>query len=101
MNVKPTYLARPSDGEVFSLNEDKETYSSKYSKEKWPDNIHNEYSYESLLLYDFYEVQESDFDELKQKNKEYHEYMSWFTRSDGHGGIKGGTLEEFRNLTNK
>lgn len=92
----PTYLARPSDGEVFSLNKDGKTYSIKEHKDKNPFNAHHEYSFSHLISIDFYEVQESDFPALKKFGQEYYEYIYWTSRSDGHGGCKGGTFQEFK-----
>ena len=38
---------------------------------------------------------EDDFPALEEKGKDYYEFISWQGRSDGHGGSKGGTREEF------
>jgi hypothetical protein len=92
----PKYLARPSDGTVFSLNKDEKTYSIKEHKDKNPFNLHHEYNFSHLISLDFYEVQESDFPTLKKFGKEYYEFISWTSRSDGHGGCKGGTFQEFK-----
>jgi len=97
----PKYLARPSDGVVFSLNEDGKTYSLKESKEKFPDNLHHKYKFSNLIALDFYAVEESEFPALKKLQDEYYEFLSWKTRSDGHGGCKGGTIEEFKKYKNK
>lgn len=96
MENQPQYLARPSDGAVFSLNEDGKTYSMQEHKEERPKSIHHEYKLSHLISVDFYKVEEKDFPELKAKGKEYYEFLSWTSRSDGHGGVKGGTIEEFR-----
>jgi hypothetical protein len=95
MNTLPKYLARPDDGEVWSLNEDGSTYSSKRFKDEHPDNITHEYAYETLLACAFYEVTGEDFPALEEKGKDFYEFLSWQGRSDGHGGSKGGTREEF------
>lgn len=98
---RPKYLARPSDGSVWSINEDLVTYSSKQSKEEFPDILHHEHSYDSLINSGFYPVTESDFPDLKAMQNEYYEYLSWASRSDGHGDAKGGTIEEFRAIKQK
>lgn len=98
MNKLPKYYARPSDGTVFSLNEDGKTYSIEDSKVKWPKNSHHKYTQENLVAVDFYPVTKKDFPKLKKIHDEYYGFLSWHSRSDGHGGIKGGTIEEFRNL---
>lgn len=100
MSIQPKYLARPGDGAICAMNEDG-TYSFKEHKEKFPDNIHYSYPYETLISCDFYPVTESDFERLAEIGKEYYEYISWSDRSDGHRGSKGGTLEEFRIYKNK
>jgi hypothetical protein len=98
---QPKYLARPSDGSVWSINEDLVTYSNKQSKEEFPDNLHHEHSYDTLINSGFYPVTESDFNRLSEIQNEYYEYLSWASRSDGHGDAKGGTIEEFRSINQK
>lgn len=100
-NNLPKYYARPTDGTVFSINKDGKTYSVEDSKKNFPDNLHNEYTQEHLVAVDFYPVTKKDFPRLKKINDEYYAYCSWTSRSDGHGGVKGGTIEEFRKLNNK
>jgi hypothetical protein len=101
MEKYPQYLARPTDGTVFSLNEDGITYSVKENKEKTPNNIHHKHTFSLLIFSGFFEVEEKDFPELEAKGKEYYEFLSWTNRSDGHGGVKGGTIEEFREYKKK
>ena len=98
---QPKYLARPSDGSVWSINEDLVTYSSKEHKDDYPGHLHNLHSYDVLINSGFYPVTESDFPDLKAIQKEYYEYLSWASRSDGHGDAKGGTIEEFRSIKQK
>lgn len=93
--MNPKYLARPSDGSIWSLNDDGETYSSKDFKDKFPDNITHKHSLKSLINSGFYEVSENQFPELEKIGNEYYEFIIWQSRSDGHGGSKGGTKEEF------
>lgn len=91
----PKYLARPDDGGVWSLNEDGLTYSSKRFKEENPNNITHKHQYQTLIACGFYEVTEDDFPSLEEKERDFYEFMIWQDRSDGHGGSKGGTREEF------
>lgn len=98
---RPKYLARKDDGAVWSLNNDGITYSHMEHKEKYPDNIHHKYSQETLLNCGFSPVIEEDFPKLQALGKEYYEYLSWSSRSDGHGGSKGGAIEEFRKYKSK
>jgi len=97
-SILPQYLARPDDGCVFSLNEDGRTYSTHLGKKKFPDSLHNEYDYSTLIASEFYAVTENDFEALNKKSEEYYAFMVWCNRSDGHGGVKGGTIEEYREL---
>ena len=46
--------------------------------------------------YDFFSIDENEISFYEDKNKEYHCFLSWQTRSDGHGGTKGGTFEEYQ-----
>jgi len=39
-----------------------------------------------------------DEEELHRLRMEYHKFLAWHNRPDGHGGIKGGTIGEFRAL---
>lgn len=90
------YLARIKDGAILKENDDG-TFSFVDSK------MHNPYRYElNMLPFDsFEEVTEKDFPYLKQRGEEYYAYLIWYTRSDGHGVMKGGTIEEFRALSAK
>lgn len=87
------YIARMKDGAILKKNED-ETYSFISSKMSSP----YRYSEYELPSPTFEKVTEQDFPRLKEIEEEYLEYMNWSSRSDGHGGIKGGSLEEFRKL---
>ena len=93
---KPKYLARPNDYTIF----EKEPSGKYYIKEKHKHSdgtmyMGHGYEYEVLISYDFFPVTKKDFPELKKKSDLYYEYLSWSGRSDGHGGCKGGTFEEF------
>ena len=35
---------------------------------------------------------------IRKLHEEYLEFQKWHNRPDGHGGIKGSTIEEFRRL---
>lgn len=94
--IIPKYLARPSDGSILKRNENG-TYSFMNSKSYKP----NEHELESLLNLDFEIVTEEDFARLKEKYDLYYEWLSWAGRSDGHGGSKGGSFEEFMDQKNK
>lgn len=96
----PKYLARPTDYAIWSINKDGRTYSSMKQKEKFPDSLHQKTPYQTLIDFEFYPVEEKDFFDLEMRGREYYEFLKWQSRSDGHGGIKGGTIEEFRRQKN-
>jgi hypothetical protein len=93
----PKYLARPTDHTIFERQKngmyrhllDKKHYSG------------HDYSYEKLIECEFYPCEESELSKIREKSKMYYQWLSWHTRSDGHGGIKGGTMEDFLKLREK
>lgn len=85
------YIVRKSDGSLFHKNEDG-TYSHSESQMSTPYKYSKEYLLQGGL---FEEAHEEDVPKWAEHNKVYHEYQNWYSRSDGHGGIKGGTFEEF------
>jgi len=87
-------MARISDGSILKLNKDKKTYSFMSSKSE----ISNKYDFERLNNPYFTDITKRDFPRMKRIHDEYYEFLSWANRSDGHGGIKGGTIEEYREL---
>jgi len=50
--------------------------------------------FKSKIDYGFFVIDESELDFYEQKCTEHYKFLSWQYRSDGHGGSKGGTLEE-------
>lgn len=93
----PKYLIRPSDNAIFQLTED-DCYAHKDSINK--DYLYNCYPYETLHNLAFTPCDEEDLIEVLEKQKLYFEYQKWVTRSDGHGGIKGGSMSEFLKIKN-
>lgn len=91
------YIARKKDGELFKRNDDG-TFSLMSS------GMHEPYKYtEDRLLSDsdnFEAVTEDDFPMLEKRGKLYRKYINWTTRSDGHGGSRGGSFESFKTLYN-
>lgn len=84
------YLLRPDDYAVFTQNEDG-TFSHDESGQHMP----YRYKEAALLTLGFIPKDELNWPEIMEKRDFYTRYMNWYTRSDGHGGSKGGTLEEF------
>jgi len=96
--TKSKYLYRPSDYSIFQMIENGEYTHKDNIDREW---IGNTYDYETLIDHGFKPCTEDDFDWLKEKHDEYYEYLSWSHRSDGHGGAKGGTFEEFLKIKKK
>lgn len=92
------YYARTSDGEILELNENG-TYSFTESKKR---GHAHEYSPEIIEDNPNFEViTEEDFPRMAKRSEQYYSYISWSTRSDGHGGCKGGSFEEWLKLNNQ
>lgn len=92
----PKYLVRPDDYVVFvSQTENPGLYAVKSSLEQWPDHLHNWYKYQRLIDGGWFPCEESELDEMKKKHDAHMDFVVWQCRSDGHGGRKGGTMEEY------
>jgi hypothetical protein len=91
----PKYLVRPSDFTVFVKLENG-AYVVKETHESEAPYMCHENSYEVLTGYDFFPCTEEEFPALKEKQNFYYGFNSWQSRSDGHGGSKGGTLHEYK-----
>lgn len=86
----PKYLVRPSDYTIFyhrTFNNEDGYYSIRVGS--------SYHKYENLINLGFYSCEEHELDEMNEKNKLYNKWLTWFNRSDGHGGIKGGTYDEY------
>ena len=100
-NKQPKYLVRPRDFHIFDLDETNNCYRSYTTREvTYSDgtrpNANDHFTYENLTEnYGFFPIDENELETYENKNNEYCKFISWQTRSDGHGGIKGGTYEEY------
>ena len=99
--IKPQYLVRPSDFSIFELDESNECYrlwSRKpitYNNGTRP-NAQVHFTFENLTKnYDFFPIEESEIETYEKKSSDYYSFLSWQSRSDGHGGSKGGTQAEY------
>ena len=104
MRTKPKYLVRPRDSHIFELDESNGCYRSwttrnvTYADGTRP-NAMLHFTFENLTEnYGFIPADESELDDYQKKNEFYMRYLSWSSRPDGHGGVKGGTMEEFIKL---
>lgn len=99
--MKPKYLVRPDDFGIFDLDESNGCYRSwskkpiTYSDGTRP-NAMEHFTLENLTKnYGFFEIDESEIEIYEQKCDEHYKFLSWQSRSDGHGGSKGGTYGEY------
>jgi len=98
--MNPKYLVRPEDFSIFDLDESNGCYRHYSTQPDYTDgtrqNAMSHFTYENLTKnYDFFPILESELESYRIKNDEYFNFLSWQTRPDGHGGIKGGTYEEY------
>jgi hypothetical protein len=88
----PKYLYRPSDYTVF-MKMGNDNYDIKdHVDRSW---LLTGWDYSTLISRGFLPCTENDFDWLKKKHDQYYKFLSWSTRPDGHGGSKGGTMDEY------
>jgi hypothetical protein len=83
------YLIRPDDHAIFFQKE-----NERFQHQEHPDSI-RDYDENLLVELGFYPAVVEDFPEIQEKQKLYSEWQIWASRSDGHGGRKGGTMKEF------
>lgn len=98
---KPKYLVRPDDYSIFELDESNGCYRGwsknpiTYTDGTRP-NAMSHFTFNNLTdNYGFFVINESEFDLYNKKNNDHFNFISWKNRSDGHGGIKGGTYEDY------
>lgn len=96
---KSKYLVRPHDFSIFEIDDSNGCYRAYKQEGKVIENRPNAYAhftYKNLVEnYGFIPIDEYDIKHYTKKNKLYHDWISWSTRPDGHGGSKGGTMEEY------
>ena len=99
--MKPKYLVRPDDFSIFDLDESNGCYRRwlkmpiTYSDGTRPPAM-THFTFENLTgNYGFFPIDESEIQTYQQKNDEWYNFIEWQDRSDGHGGCKGGTYEEY------
>jgi hypothetical protein len=71
----PSYLIRPDDHMIFSLNDDNLTYSTHDSKIQFPNNLHHKYKYDVLVGGGFFSSTESELDSHRNKQTEYYKRL--------------------------
>jgi len=104
MKKQTKYLVRPNDCHIFDLDESNNCYRSWTTRSvTYADgtraNAQLTHTFENLTEnYDFSPINENELQIYEDKNREYHRFIDWTTRSDGHGGSKGGTYEKYKIL---
>lgn len=98
---KSKYLVRPNDMHIFEMDKSNSCYRSYTNRNVTRmDGLRplaqEHFTYENLTEdYNFFPIDELDIPMYEYFNNIYHKYINWTTRSDGHGGSKGGTFEEY------
>ena len=86
---------------IFEMDESNGCYRSYSTREVTRrdgsrPNAQEHFTYENLTVgYDFFPIDEDKLALFEQFHSTYMDYYNWTTRPDGHGGMKGGTVEEF------
>lgn len=88
----PKYLYRSNDYTIFVKQEDNKYRMQMDIERDW---VTDGYEYDVLMGHGFLPCTEDDFGWLKIKHEQYYDYLSWTSRNDGHGGCKGGTMDEY------
>lgn len=99
--IEPKYLVRPTDMMIYVKDERNGCYRSLTYTPRYEDGTiplaQNHFTFKNLTEnYEFYPILEEDLEKYKILEKEYGQYEIWASRSDGHGGSKGGTFEEYK-----
>jgi len=94
------YLVRPTDYHIFEIDFHNCCYRS-YSNRSvtYPDgtrpSAQEHFTFKNLTEnYDFIPIQDDELPEYEKKHELYTKNLNWDTRSDGHGGSKGGTMDK-------
>jgi hypothetical protein len=102
-NSKPKYLVRPDDFGIFELDNTNGCYNRRLKPQfKYPDEtpVHarEHFTFENLTNnYGFFAIDETELELYEHKCDDYYRFISWHSRSDGHGSYKGGTYSKFIN----
>jgi len=90
----PKYLVRANDFMRYIRYKNTNLYWA--DKDVRGYKPYDHFTFENLTQnYDYFPITEDEIDFYEAKHEEYYDYLGWASRSDGHGGSKGGTFEEF------
>lgn len=93
--MNPKYLVRPNDFTIFEIDNSNNCYHPSTNINTLPSAMPH-FTYKNLTKnYGFFPIKESEISFYKEKSEEYFKFLIWQSRSDGHGGCKGGTYEEY------
>jgi hypothetical protein len=98
---KSKYLVRPNDMHIFEMDKSNSCYRSYTTRDvRRPSGLRplaqEHFTYENLTEdYNFFPIEKLDIPMYEYFNNIRTQYVSWQARSDGHGGVKGGTFEEY------
>jgi hypothetical protein len=82
----PSYLIRPDDHMIFSLNDDNLTYSTHDSKVQFTNSLHHKYKYDVLVRVGFFSATESELSYHRSKQDEYYRNLNrLFQQENGCG----------------
>lgn len=95
------YLVRPDDFHIFEIDPENGCYRS-YStrqvtrRDGTRPNAQDHFTFDSLTKnWNFIPIDINELEYYENIHDGYMEFLKWQSRSDGHGGIKGGTREEY------
>lgn len=90
------YLVRPNDFMIFEIDKSNGCYRTIHRSKIKKHQAQSHFTYENLVNnYNFLPIKRTELKNYKLLRDYYYDYRTWETRSDGHGGTKGGTIEEW------
>lgn len=95
---QPEYLVRTADCHIFEVDPENGCYRSriKYSDGSRPKAM-SHFTFEYLTNnFEFIPIDKKDIPKWEAKHEDFLDYTRWYSRSDGHGGVKGGTWDEYQ-----
>lgn len=95
---KSKYLVRPNDMHIFEIDESNNCYRS-YSVKgvKNRPSADKYYTHENLTQnYNFFPIDENDLSIYEYFHDLFTKFVIWSRRSDGHGGCKNSSFEEYK-----
>lgn len=99
--IKTKYLVRPNDMHIFEVDESNGYYRSYSTRnvvyhDGGRPNASDHMTYENLTNnYNFFPIDELNLSMYEYFHNLYMGFIIWQNRPNGHGGIKGGTFEEW------